>query len=146
MDDRFSGREQGILDNTHKACDIVKAKVGLELELYKQSNSVTENSIDFITNSNDSGQSHEVFQNNKTLARTMTPPGGHVPVSNASANGSASNSNYSNYNSFNASYVDSSYTNPYTNGSVSTLILVGVLALIILVVVVSLFIMNYIGL
>ena len=141
MDDRFNTREGDILRNTGDACNYVKAKAGVELELYKQRNSVTENSIDFINNSNDSSQSPD---KNKTLVRTKTSPGGYVPVSDVLTNGGGSASNYS--NSFSASYGDSSYTNPYMNGSVTTLILVGVLALIILLVMVSLFIMNYIGL
>ncbi len=149
MPNKFNAEwEQDMLKEVPKATDYVKAKTGLELEMYRQGNSAIKTSLDAING--DNSVNNQVYDNQLTNSpgtgeeranvrvRKLTPPGG---VSQGTPNMSANNNyNYQNYGV--SGYEDTQTINNSMTGAVSALILVGVVALIILVVVVSMFIMN----
>lgn len=152
MPNKFNAEwEQSMLEQVPKATDYVKAKTGLET--YKQGNSAVKDSLDAINgdnNINNRVYSDQPYDNQfinssgageeraNVRVRKLTPPGG---VSQGTPNMSANNNyNYQNYGV--SGYDNSQPINNSMSGAVSTLILVGVAALIILVVVVSMFIMN----
>lgn len=149
MPNKFNAEwEQDMLKEVPKATDYVKAKTGLELEMYRQGNSAIKTSLDAING--DNSVNNQVYDNQLTNSpgageeranvrvRKLTPPGG---VSQGTPNMSANNNyNYQNYGG--SGYKDTQTINNSMTGAVSALILVGVVALIILVVVVSMFIMN----
>lgn len=149
MPNKFNAEwEQDMLKEVPKATDYVKAKTGLELEMYRQGNSAIKTSLDAING--DNSVNNQVYDNQLTNSpgageeranvrvRKLTPPGG---VSQGTPNMSANNNyNYQNYGV--SGYEDAQTINNSMTGAVSALILVGVVALIILVVVVSMFIMN----
>ena len=149
MPNKFNAEwEQGMLNKVSEATDYVKAKTGLELEMYRQGNSAIKTSLDAING--DNSVNNQVYDNQLTNSsgtgeeranvrvRKLTPPGG---VSQGTPNMSANNNyNYQNYGV--SGYDNSQPINNSMSGAVSALILVGVAALIILVVVVSMFIMN----
>ena len=149
MPNKFNAEwEQDMLKEVPKATDYVKAKTGLELEMYRQGNSAIKTSLDAING--DNSVNNQVYDNQLTNSpgtgeeranvrvRKLTPPGG---VSQGTPNMSANNNyNYQNYGV--SGYEDTQTINNSMTGAVSALILVGVAALIILVVVVSMFIMN----
>lgn len=149
MPNKFNAEwEQDMLKEVPKATDYVKAKTGLELEMYRQGNSAIKTSLDAING--DNNINNQVYDNQLTNSpgtgeeranvrvRKLTPPGG---VSQGTPNMSANNNyNYQNYGV--SGYDNSQPINNSMSGAVSALILVGVAALIILVVVVSMFIMN----
>lgn len=152
MPNKFNAEwEQDMLKEVPKATDYVKAKTGLELEMYRQGNSAIKTSLDAING--DNNINNQVYDNQLTNSpgtgeeranvrvRKLTPPGG---VSQGTPNMSANNNyNYQNYGV--SGYDNSQPINNSMSGAVSALILVGVVALIILVVVVSMFIMNGLG-
>ena len=149
MPNKFNAEwEQDMLKEVPKATDYVKAKTGLELEMYRQGNSAIKTSLDAING--DNSVNNQVYDNQfinssgageeraNVRVRKLTPPGG---VSQGTPNMSANNNyNYQNYGV--SGYEDAQTINNSMTGAVSALILVGVAALIILVVVVSMFIMN----
>lgn len=149
MPNKFNAEwEQDMLKEVPKATDYVKAKTGLELEMYRQGNSAVKDSLNAING--DNSVNNQVYDNQLTNSpgtgeeranvrvRKLTPPGG---VSQGTPNMSANNNyNYQNYGV--SGYEDTQTINNSMTGAVSALILVGVVALIILVVVVSMFIMN----
>ena len=149
MPNKFNAEwEQGMLNKVSEATDYVKAKTGLELEMYRQGNSAIKDSLAAING--DNSVNNQVYDNQLTNSpgtgeeranvrvRKLTPPGG---VSQGTPNMSANNNyNYQNYGV--SGYDNSQPINNSMSGAVSALILVGVAALIILVVVVSMFIMN----
>lgn len=156
MPNKFNAEwEQDMLKEVPKATDYVKAKTGLELEMYRQGNSAVKDSLNAINSAdiNNQGYSNQSYDNQFTHSsgageeranvrvRKLTPPGG---VSQGTPNMSANNNyNYQNYGV--SGYDNSQPINNSMSGAVSALILVGVVALIILVVVVSMFIMNGLG-
>ena len=154
MPNKFNAEwEQDMLKEVPKATDYVKAKTGLELEMYRQGNSAIKTSLAAINGDNSVNNqvySDQPYDNQfingsgageeraNVRVRKLTPPGG---VSQGTPNMSANNNyNYQNYGV--SGYDNSQPINNSMSGAVSALILVGVAALIILVVVVSMFIMN----
>lgn len=156
MPNKFNAEwEQDMLKEVPKATNYVKAKTGLELEMYRQGNSAVKDSLNAINgvDINNQGYSNQLYDNQFTNSsgageeranvrvRKLTPPGGvSQSVPNMSSN---NNYNYQNYGV--SGYDNSQPINNSMSGAVSALILLGVVALIILVVVVSMFIMNGLG-
>lgn len=154
MPNKFNAEwEQGMLNKVSEATGYVKGETVLELERYRQGNSAIKDSLAAINgdnNINNRVYSDQPYDNQfinssgageeraNVRVRKLTPPGG---VSQGTPNMSANNNyNYQNYGV--SGYDNSQPINNSMSGAVSTLILVGVAALIILVVVVSMFIMN----
>lgn len=149
MPNKFNAEwEQNMLKKVPNATDSVKGEIDSELEMYRQGNSAIKTSLDAING--DNSVNNQVYDNQLTNSpgageeranvrvRKLTPPGG---VSQGTPNMSANNNyNYQNYGG--SGYEDAQTINNSMTGAVSALILVGVAALIILVVVVSMFIMN----
>lgn len=154
MPNKFNAEwEQGMLNKVSEATGYVKGETVLELERYRQGNSAIKDSLAAINGDNSVNNqvySDQPYDNQfingsgageeraNVRVRKLTPPGG---VSQGTPNMSANNNyNYQNYGV--SGYDNSQPINNSMSGAVSTLILVGVAALIILVVVVSMFIMN----
>lgn len=149
MRDDFKFKEQGIIDNAKSACEIVKAKSALELELYRQSKSAIKDSINEINNvgnqfdssMNSGGQSDSRV---KVLVRTN---------SNQSFRPNTNLENNYDFGSANVTYTAPGFGDSSDNsnkwygnvGSAQTLILICTAILVVLVVAVSLGIMKYLG-
>ena len=121
-----------------KSIDFVKAKLSVELESYKASKSSISDSLDQINNP--FAQDGASMEKNNVRVRKMDAPVSHPSYTPIDRSTSDDRQDYGGY-SEEPSYQ--SYTN--TSGSASALILTAVVALVVLVVFVSLFVMNSIG-
>ena len=121
-----------------KSIDFVKAKLSVELESYKASKSSISDSLDQINNP--FAQDGASMEKNNVRVRKMDAPVSHPSYTPIDRSTSDDRQYYGGY-SEEPSYQ--SYTN--TSGSASALILTAVVALVVLVVFVSLFVMNSIG-
>lgn len=121
-----------------KSIDFIKAKLSVELESYKASKSSVSDSLDQINNP--FAQDGAGMEKNNVRVRKMDAPvsyPSYTPIDRSSQNDRQYYGGYSEEPSY------QSYTN--TSGSASALILTAVVALVVLVVFVSLFVMNSIG-
>lgn len=121
-----------------KSIDFIKAKLSVELESYKASKSSVSDSLDQINNP--FAQDGAGMEKNNVRVRKMDAPVSHPSYTPIDRSTSDDRQYYGGY-SEEPSYQ--SYTN--TSGSASALILTAVVALVVLVVFVSLFVMNSIG-
>lgn len=121
-----------------KSIDFVKAKLSVELESYKASKSSISDSLDQINNP--FIQDGASMEKNNVRVRKMDAPVSHPSYTPIDRTASSDRQYYGGYSDA-PSYQ--SYTN--NNGTASALILTAVVALVVLVVFVSLFVMNSMG-
>ena len=121
-----------------KSIDFIKAKLSMELEMYKSSKSSISDSLDQINNP--FTQDGDAMNKNNVRVRKMDSPVSHPSYTPVDREYSSDRQYYGGY-SETPSYQ--SYTN--NNGSASALILTAIAVLVVLVVFVSLFVMNSIG-
>ena len=147
MKDNFCAyKEDDILNNTRGAIDIVKAKTSMELELYKASKVSSESAVNDSMNQIDNpfAPSNSAERGNARVLTREYP--GSVPNYNSqSVNNTSSQSGQYYGGGYNGGYSSQDVSGNFPNmmGSVNTLILASIVTLVILVVFVSLFILNY---
>lgn len=144
MKDNFNAfKENDILKNTKGAIDYVMAKSSIELELYKAGKVSNESAVNDSMRQIDNpfGSDNSMERGNQRVLTREYP--GNVPNYNSQPINNMQQSNSQYYGGYNGGYSSDASSNfPNMMGSVNTLILVSIAALVILVVFVSLFIMN----
>lgn len=153
-DDYNSHTEGNVLNYLSSSIENVKGKLASPLEEYRMANSVINNSVSFIENHvNMPSQQNEISFDANSIdgvdpgmeqsranvrVRTMEGPHGFVSSNPVSTGNNNSQGYYSGYSD--------GFNQPTSKtGSVTTLILAGTAVLVMLVVFVSLFIMNFVG-
>lgn len=135
MPEKFNDKWEGNLKKVvPDAINSVKKDLEPILDDYLKAGSVINDSIGTIEST-----SSPIEQKNKVLVRTMEPSNGQGPVY------PVNNSTDNTYNYSSSEYSEISSQQNSMLGSVSTLILICTAILVVLVVIVSLFIINHMG-
>ena len=142
--DRFNDRwEEEMKSAVPKSADYVKAKLAMELEIYKKSSAINDSAINDSINKIEgvgANFSPNSSSNEKRLVRTMESS--NMP-NNSFANDNLNRQSYTpvNYNGMN--YDDDNGKSFFGSGYSTVLILSFTVALVVLVFIVSLFFANY---
>lgn len=148
-DDIYNNREQKIIDNIPNSINEIKVSLGKELVAYTQASSATLDSLQYIAGENrevnpdlyDSGQEASAEKSKQRVLTMNNSPYSNMNSSEPVVNNSIDKPNYGPVVS---DYGQSS--DPWSLGSVSTLILIFTAILVAMVALVSVMIFNHVGL